>query len=206
MIEWVSGLEWGDVPTWVSSVGGLGALFAASFAAWRSHGLFQIESNRDKEARERDERAQADLVAAWLDRRPPPDGMFPTWHIIIGNGNKVPMYAVQVLVIAGTATDGSNVIRRSFPVLQPGEELSFIREGLLDSITLPLAQKEAMNLKNALKGDESAVIAMCQVWTTFRDASGVNWTRSNDGILRRGVSGPFAPTERGSRAVLANRV
>lgn len=193
MGELLSGLSWGDVPAWISSVGGLGALGAASFAAWKTHELFEIESGRDEAARERDERAQADLVAAWLDRLKVGQRTTPLWHLVIANGSKVPVYAVRVIVIAGpTIDDGGNLIRRRFPVLQPGEEKSLIKEGLPEVITAALPVREGARLRVIMATEDSLVTAACEVWITFRDASGVHWTRTDEGILTRGVSGPFA--------------
>lgn len=196
MCEWLSGLDWDDVPAWISSLGAVGALIVATFAAWRAHGLFQIESGRDKEARDRDERAQADLVAAWLDKDrkfSPPN---PPWYVTIANASLVPVYALRLHVLAGENQDddGENVFRRSYPVVQPGERQSRIRN-LPGMMTAHLSDDDALVQLDYLNKHKDAVIAACSVWITFRDASGVDWTRSNEGNLIRGVSGPFATEE-----------
>lgn len=199
MIEWVkgSGLEWGDVPAWIASLGGVGALIVATIAAVKTHRLLEIESGRDKSARDREDREQADLVAAWIDRRPFGEGgRTRRWHVVIVNGNKVPIYSLRVAMFAGfnkpTRPRGANVIERFFPVLQPGEELSFLKEGIIEVITSSLtpAQVAEFDERYDHQGD-AAVIEARAVWITFRDASGLHWTRSNEGKLSRGLQGPF---------------
>lgn len=196
MIELFNAWTRADAPGWISSLGAVGALIVASYAAWKSHGLFKIESDRDEANREREERAQADLVAAWLDVRTMSESTRSRrWHIVIVNGNRVPVYSLRVAIIAGfnkpTHLGGAKMIERFFPVLQPGEELSYLKEGLIGVIESSLTPEQVAEFRVRLRTGENAVIEACAVWITFRDASGIHWTRSNEGKLSRSLEGPF---------------
>lgn len=196
MIELFNAWTRADAPAWIAALGGLGALIVASIAAWKTHGLFKIESGRDKAAQERDDRAQADLVAAWLDVRTMTESTRSRrWHIVIVNGNKVPIYSLRVAIIAGfnkpTELSGAKMIERFFPVLQPGEELSYVKEGLIGVIESSLTTGQVAEFRERLHAGGHAVIEACAVCITFRDASGLHWTRTNEGKLYRGLQGPF---------------
>lgn len=87
----VHAVDWGDVPTWLSAVTTLGALFAAGWVVVIELGRERraerlLEEQRDAAARSE----QANLVAAWSDwdrERP---------CILIRNGSALPIYNVRV--------------------------------------------------------------------------------------------------------------
>lgn len=194
MIERTNGWDWGDVPTWAASFAGLAALVVASYAAAKTRAMLKIESDRDKEAREREERAQADLVAAWLVKDAKRgDSIFP-WYIVITNASTVPVYAFRfVVIVAGPASaDDNNTIERSFSVVPPGEQHIDLMS-LNTLMTSVLTGDEAKAEMRRLNKDKDSVISACSVWIAFRDASGQHWMRASDGILDRGLEGPFSP-------------
>lgn len=204
MTEWLSALAWGDVPTWLSSLGGIGALIAATIAARASLDVLRIESGRDTDAADKEERAQADLVAAWLDRKSEdgPSPGFRGWHIVVANASKVPVHgAVVATYIDPIFVDreraprklydevqglnfGSQVITVDLIVLPPGgRKLELLPEHRSDVKPAPDSER-IWRVQNVLARE-------ARIWITFRDASGVQWTRSDRGVLTRGFAGPF---------------
>lgn len=184
VLAWLKTLDYGDVPTWFSALGGIGALIAATVAARASLAVLKVETERDNDADERAQRAQADLVAVWLDRD---KGDIP-WHLIIANESKVPVYALRVVIVLGSATHGDEKrITRYLPVVRPGGKASRL-PGLVKDLKARFPEEEAKNFNWIAN-----VLDVCEVWVTFRDAAGVVWTRSSTGYLSHGVHGPFVP-------------
>lgn len=187
MNEWMAALEWGDVPTWLSSLGGIGALIAASIAAKASLNVLRIESDRDKDADERAQRAQADLVAAWLTTEDETD--WNAWHLCVINESKIPIFEFVVDILS-TADDEAyfyedvtvnedNITRRHLPVVGPGRTSIPIPELLED-----LTEEESLEQLGFLHSSVG-VSSTHEVWITFRDAAGIRWVRSGTGNLRR---------------------
>lgn len=187
MTEWLSALAWGDVPTWLASLGGIGALIAASIAAKASLNVLKIESQRDQDADERAQRAQADLVAAWLVHDG--DGL-DDWAIQIQNDSNVPVYFFNAEIWGGLYI--SEVLGRTgMLVLPPG------------SVTVRVPELRYWATRHLPPDalDEctpNEVLNSFFVGITFRDAAGVTWRRSETGVLNRlndeGPDMQFSPT------------
>lgn len=104
-------VDWGDVPTWVSSAAAIGALVFAVKAYRTSAGSLQaaleglqVERERDRQREEQEVRAQAALVAAVTAREQvyfevePGDrrwDWFPAVEVI--NRSDLPVFGVEVL-------------------------------------------------------------------------------------------------------------
>ena len=107
MWNFLSDLNWGDVPTWLAAIGTVGALFAV---------LTQINGERrrrhkleDKERLEH-HRAQARLIAAVVgpsEGPPQREGGTARTAIDLVNGSKEPVYrlVVGIVCIQGTCPD-----------------------------------------------------------------------------------------------------
>jgi hypothetical protein len=79
-----SGLDWGDVPTWIGAITTLCALLAAAY-------LVAIEVRRDRREADRQDRAeQADKVAAWFDDA--------SGQLLLRNGSSLPIYNVLITI------------------------------------------------------------------------------------------------------------
>lgn len=210
MTEWLSALAWGDVPTWLSSLGGIGALIAATIAARASLNVLKIESGRDTDAADKEERAQADLVAAWLDRKRDdgPSPGFRGWHIVVANASKVPVHgAVVAAYIDPIFIDPK---RAPLKIHDEIQDLNFGPQVItVDLIVLPQGDRKlelvpehrkdvtpTFDVEKTRRG-ENILAREARVWITFRDASGVQWTRSDRGVLTRGFAGPFTPDNPG---------
>ncbi len=82
------GVQWGDVATWVGSVGTALAFFATFV-------LLVITRQEQKAAREEDRRAQARQVSAWCVRVQPASGEVT---MTVQNSSDEPVYGMRVAV------------------------------------------------------------------------------------------------------------
>ncbi len=103
----LSTLNWGDVPTWIASIGTLAAI---SIALW------QILGDR-RRAAEQQRRAQAELISAWYAGADHDHS-----RLVIRNASDQPIYeAVVVLVINGrSGREAPPEYRRILLVVPPG--------------------------------------------------------------------------------------
>lgn len=81
-------VQWGDVPTWVGSVGTAGALL---IAMWLLKKEVNDRRQRDSEARA----AQAAQVAAWTSGRVVRADPYPEMLVRIRNGSTMPIFTVN---------------------------------------------------------------------------------------------------------------
>jgi hypothetical protein len=106
---YVSNIDWGDVPTWITAVAAVFALIAAAIAVSHSLRLLKLEQQREDRAetmerarQDREARAeQADQIAVWISS---PD------TALVFNGSAQPVYAAHVEIIE---RDTGNLIFRS---------------------------------------------------------------------------------------------
>lgn len=158
-------LDFGDVPTWLATVGA----FIAAYFALRA---FQAEQDRDERQEQADNRAQAEKVAAWVatvdDTRHPG---IPGWTagFVIRNASELPVYDVDVTLFAGGDSWAVSIIR----VLPPGTE------------EYPVPAPMIANLTETVDEDlqSSDIVEMTSVILRFRDASGRLWSRDTSGVL-----------------------
>lgn len=180
VLAWLKTLDYGDVPTWASTVVSAAALGAAWFAARASWKVLTIETERDNDADEREQRAQADLVAAWLANDTPENR--GAWNVVVANESKVPIYDVEV-----------NITSRVFPLVETNSLSSYASLVPPGRIALPFPSliRRIMEEGNPTEDQQkaltnpNAVRLVHQVHFTFRDAAGIKWMRSNFGVLRR---------------------
>lgn len=187
--------NWGDVPTWISSFGGIGALIAASLAARASLSVLKIESGRDQDADERADRAQAELVAAWLVHDNPQEP--GAWSLQVVNGSTIPVFRVSVYAIADRHMTSSVATDSEWYDLRDGASLRTLPPGETNIPLSDLYQSHCNLYDRELPGDDfytnsDYIFALYDVIITFRDASGSRWTRTKRGVLSRGW--PEAPT------------
>lgn len=166
-------INWGDVPTWLAT---LGAFAAAGLAVW----AVRIELGRDRQRDLEDHRALAEGVSAWLDA----DGIPPVAAgaasrpaCMIANVGSQPVYELHVTVAV------------------PGPDSRVLR----DMRVLPPAAREVVPLKERfedltrhlrLDDDGSALISGwveefegMPLTVVFTDARGLRWRRNADGAL-----------------------
>jgi hypothetical protein len=145
----------GDWATWTGVVVTLGALLAAA-------GVLRIELMRDRDARSAAARnEQANLVAAWDDRRDPDS--FAT----IRNGSQLPVYDVELLIFDSEARNLLWTAR--FPVVPPAE-------------TVGVFVVQHSQTGADIRGGGSTV-GPHRVVVDFRDAANRRWKRDLGGRL-----------------------
>ncbi|PUB32450.1 hypothetical protein C8K30_101976 [Promicromonospora sp. AC04] len=148
-----------SVVDWVTAIGTLAAVGVAVWVAWRE----QKHGREDREERRRENRqAQASLVNAWigtfLRTGDPRDDMMGSY--VVHNGSTAPIYEFRAILPAGFA--GMKPYHTSPIMLVPTErprDLGFEAEPVEFSSDAP-------------------------VEITFRDAAGIWWRRTTDGLLR----------------------
>ncbi|BCB76969.1 hypothetical protein GCM10022251_44520 [Phytohabitans flavus] len=151
--------DWGDVPTWLSSVGTVFALIFAALAALAAQRVYRIESERDRVAADarREQvafarRTQAALVSAWWGRGA--DG----WGAFVRNASETPVYQVGLTVL--DIHDPNVGDRIDLPIVPPSAQPVFQPSGL-----------------TASPGGDY------RVEVTFTDSAGVRWIRDQLGRL-----------------------
>lgn len=185
----MSELDWGDVPTWTSTVVSAVALGAAWFAARASWKVLKIETERDNDADEREQRAQADLVAAWLDIYDLDDSA--EWHVCLANESKVPIYDVDVVVKSAVYPNSlAHTSSVYSPVVPPGR--TFLPFPEVPMHTYDEVERLAEDNDDprppevdSVMDSEFGIRLLHKVSFTFSDAAGIKWERSRLGILTR---------------------
>lgn len=153
-----SGAAWGDVPTWIGSIGTLLTLLAAIYAGRQAARVLEIERDRDKVAA--DERSsalqdarksQASKVSAWVET---PSGIGHVARLAVRNTSELPVYSFEASIERGATS--SSIFSR--PIVPPGAE------PVLYALTLP-----------DLDGSDVAI--------SFVDSLGARWRRHPSGLL-----------------------
>jgi len=182
-------LGWGDIPTWVTGAGTVGALFVA---------FYQIGQERkrriEQEAEDRQERrlAQARLIAAWegISRASPVDGR-ERLGIQLVNGSAEPVYSLFacLVFIQGAAPHkiedwlGHDRSQRPYP---PFAVLPLLPPGRW-SVTVRSVPDHPM------QGRYGAEVA-------FTDRAGRHWIRRATGGLEELDASPIEFLNRGGLA------
>ena len=166
----MGGLNWGDVPGWVTTIAGVFALLFAAVAAITAIRVYRIESERDiesaKERREEAEsrrRAQAALVSAWCGSHVT-DSKPPDWGIFLRNASETPVHQARVSMAKEHEPDTRDDF--DITVLPPTSEPAFYPNGIWSAAL----QKKfpATNFR---------------VEMSFTDSAGARWLRDGDGRL-----------------------
>ena len=154
---------------WLTAVGTLLAVAIALYLAIRDARRTQkldAEQNAEKQSRkEAEERAQAECVAAWMDRD----------DIAFQNASKLPVYRVRMWLHMRDEDAEYAKWRRIIP--PSGDEptrISLIREAL----------EKVQAWRSRREGEKRSKPAI-MVELTFRDARGDWWRRAEDGLLER---------------------
>jgi hypothetical protein len=147
-------VQWGDVPTWLASVG-------AVVAGGLAFKVYRIEGKRDRKAEEDQRRLQAARVSGWFgliswqpDLPGGPARQF--WKAKVRNLSDLPIYDVQIEFHKTAMQSGAPFNREVVAVLPPGDDEFF----------------------DAPDDERDYVIAL-----RFRDAAGVAWYRDARGFL-----------------------
>jgi hypothetical protein len=161
-----SGVQWGDVATWVGSIGTALAFFATFV-------LLVITRQEQKAAREEDRRAQARQVSAWCVRVQPASGEVT---ITVQNSSDEPVYGMLVAV-------GAKWSR---------EMVRFAEAEGLSYVTPPKYKKDHAAHLTLSPMPGGGYDKSLPVEIIFNDASGgIFWRRDRyGGLARLDVDGP----------------
>jgi hypothetical protein len=184
-------INYGDVPTWLAT---LGAFIAAVFA----YKALSLERDRDY-SREKDEkRQQAEAVSAWIGMPTSGSDVWTLFHptelpegqlppplgVVIGNASRQPVYDVQAFVHFSDGIDsraGKWLLLGGLSVLPPNGQ-TYIEPELEDDNAGPFTYLDWR---------------FADVSVRFRDARGKTWIRDEAGFLERDKS--KTPWQGGSR-------
>ena len=179
--------DWGDVPTWLSSVATILALLFAGLAALVAQRVYRIESDRDRvneEARLQQEaflrRTQAALVSAWWGWQPVDGsdaGTRPAgrWGALVRNASETPVYQASLTVLDIHDPDVSE--RFDLAIVPPATDPTFLPSGL----ARPPGTAPATGAREPVPDGQHA--ADYRVEVTFTDSAGVRWIRDQQGRL-----------------------
>lgn len=193
----------GDFPAWLEALATLAALAAAAVAgifAARAAGqasqaaqhtaeTLEIEREREHRHETASERVQADLIAAWAIAHPgfiynhgTGECEITVQNVVrIRNASQLPTFDTRIRVTlhtrlsTGTQFEDVRFVRALNDVLPP-----------VDTIEFPYPVAYRANLGADVVNDLQ-VTAHVAVALELRDASGLWWTRTEDGSLRRGA-------------------
>jgi hypothetical protein len=174
-------LNFGDVPTWIASIGTVGALAAA---------LIQINTERarrhhqETQKREDDHRAPAMLVAGVIvpQTQSPDDDALARTPICLMNNAYAPVYRL-VAGIVSVRGDAPQTIEDMLQARQPGQSVPVTTVSIL-----PPGNSQVW-----IKNTESSGIAegRAGVEIAFTDLQGSHWIRRATGKLEEIASEPL---------------
>lgn len=165
-----SAADWGDIPTWLSSVATMLALLFAAVAAISAQKVYRIESDRDVESTKQRlqqeaflRRAQAALVSAWWGRQPDEPGAQHAgrWGAFVRNASETPVYQAGLTTLDIHNPDVSE--RLDLAIVPPGAQPQFHPSGLV------------------VQDGQQAVEYRVEI--AFTDSTGVRWIRDHQGRL-----------------------
>src|SRR6266516_4260110 len=182
-------IHFGDFPTWVASIGTVGALVAA---------LYQINSERNRritqESRDRAERhrAQARLVSAWIGKTrddPASDGSSRQISLELINGSPEPIYGLVAGTVFIQGHTAPNSLEAWFEAKKKTESQTHEQLSPPTAILSILppgrwriwVQDTGEVLGGGRRGAELA----------FTDRAGAHWVRRAKGDLEELPSAPF---------------
>lgn len=175
-----SGVDWGDMPAWLSAVGTVVALLFAAIAAKAAQRVYQIEFQRDvlaeqtrRQQEDRQRRAQAVLVSGWPGGQTDDPGP-QRWGAFVRNASETPVYQANVTVLH--VHDPDRTERFTLPVIPPGSEPLF-RPVSLDANTTHTSGD------NTGTRSSSPSVGEYRVEITFTDSAGARWKRDQLGGL-----------------------
>jgi hypothetical protein len=150
--------DFGDVPTWLATVG---AVLAAYFAAR----AYVIETRRDAVAANLLRQEQASQIAVWTEYLPHPYTGEPEAMdcFVLRNASQLPIYEVHVFSFS----------HKTFPQIEEPEPVGQFVMG-----TVPPTEKPILH-KAYVDGNKLRWAFAIQ----FRDAAGVVWHRDTGGML-----------------------
>jgi hypothetical protein len=182
-----SSVNYGDLPTWIVALATASALVAAFRAALYTKRLFETEQARDARAEQRDLRAQAEHVSAWIqakDQKIVAGSFTRSLGIQLStallNSSTQAVYDVKMTFSAGSVVAG---LTDSIDVLPP----------LTKAALRPLPKLAQTQLEAGLQtsSGETPRVAL-----EFSDAAGRRWLRAADGTLeQQGQNGPPIRTD-----------
>jgi hypothetical protein len=109
------GVVWGSVPDWVGALGTTGALLAAV-------AVLALDLRRRREEIRHRERAQAELIAAWVETSSPTSSSTrTTYHVRIVNQSELPVYETMLRIEWPRKTPGHHW---GVGVVAPGADIS----------------------------------------------------------------------------------
>lgn len=176
-------LVWGDIPTWLTSIGSLGALIFAVIAAVYTKRTFDGERKRDLDVAnarlDQDaylRRSQAALVSAWwgrsLESTVASQSTDSGWGAYLRNASEAPIYKAQMTVSHSNMQLGRSAM--SYPVVAPDPSSVF------SAIQLPTGNAS---------GSHGDPLTDYRVSLRFTDAAGLRWIRDEYGALKQLDSG-----------------
>jgi hypothetical protein len=163
-----STVDFGDLPTWLAT---LGALIAARYA----YRAYQLERARDQEALAKERRAPAEMITAWVGPRKPRDrsGHFEGPRVTVRNASSTVIYDVTVSTAWNDGISESGFI----PLIPPGQDDTSV---MVNAEQLSIIHDE---VTNAPEEGYDHLLQGVRVLLNFRDSAGVRWRRDPDGGL-----------------------
>lgn len=154
----MSGVSWGDVPTWLASVFAAGAFAAALL-------LFRVEAKRDRRQEAIDRQAQASQVTTWFKRVDD--------ELICRLQNSSASCVYEVIITY--ESDGRVLGYDYMDVLRPGSP----------AVEHPVRRDIVEQYWRVASDDEQPKGMRTRL--NFRDSSNVCWKRGVNGYLTEGV-------------------
>lgn len=186
----ITGADPDSLSGWVGAAATLGALAGAVLAAAYASRAFQLERLREQHRSESDRRAQASLVAGWLDFAAlevsgPPHWSVGAIHIILRNASELPVTTVRFDVLLLSRLGDGEVGEQHLE----GAQLSVLpptpkprRIDWNDNPAVTQAQHEF-----TARGQQARERFGLEL--LFTDSSGIHWKRDWRGRLSEVTSG-----------------
>lgn len=168
---------------WVSAVAALCALGAAVWAGLQAKRLYQVEADRDRQAADDREAADARRVNAWVAAhvRPGDEDYFRP-GLSLANAGSAPIFDIEV---ESNQQNGRSQHPMTLRVLPPGEYFVGASKDQFHWQYLEPASAFDGHLRPITRQQHWRVTML-----TFTDSGGVRWQRTDAGLRKLDSPGP----------------
>ena len=171
----------GSFPDWVAAVATLAAFCAAVVAGKLAHDALKIEQGRDRDRQEEARKAQASLVAAWVDGEPSVlddgSGDLLRYKVVIRNHSQLPVTSVCIRLVH----ERVGAERATHTYVGTSIDINTLPPGDLNNRYISVRPVE-LSRASSIRDDEIED-ASERLEVGFRDATGALWRRTPRGRL-----------------------
>ena len=156
---------WGDIPTWLTAIGTIGAVAVS----------LSLATREDRRRVQRERRQQAELVTAWLGEEVPGGEHDLYQVVVIRNASTQSVYQVIASLVS---------IQGAFRQTAVPDRESRTKRGQVIRFQRTVGQVPPREYETRIQSGGHGMHLKLGVEIAFQDAAGVYWLRHGDGRLK----------------------